>query len=304
MPPEFMAPLRRSLSADPAARPQTAAAFRDALIGLDARPSAYVPPSPDARLAQYARVARHAGSGRYAAGLPPGQDPASGSANGPGTGPVQPSSGPVQSRSRTVWLIGVAGALVIIGAAVLIGVRLFPHDTTAGGSTAADRQVGTSQPGTSPGTGGQADGPAPVGAFGVATVRTGCPAASVRLAAARCPAVPECWTGLVEISGAVSAEPLPCSQPHDWETFVIAIMPTDAQTFDQPTLAENPTVRAVCSMPVLLASRRATARQIPARSWQIEVLPPTEAAFDSGTRTFRCVASVVGTQSSTSQFRR
>ena len=101
VPPEFMALLRRSLSADPAARPQTAAAFRDALIGLDARPSAYVPPSPDARLAQYARVARHAGSGRYAAGLPPGQDPASGSANGPGTGPVQPSSGPVQSRSRT-----------------------------------------------------------------------------------------------------------------------------------------------------------------------------------------------------------
>jgi len=85
---------------------------------------------------------------------------------------------------------------------------------------------------------------------------------------------------------------------------VIAIMPTDAQTFDQPTLAENPTVRAVCSMPVLLASRRATARQIPARSWQIEVMPPTEAAFDSGTRTFRCVAGVVGTQSSTSQFRR
>jgi hypothetical protein len=37
---------------------------------------------------------------------------------------------------------------------------------------------------------------------------------------------------------------------------------------------------------------------------QIEVLPPTEAAFDSGTRTFRCVASVVGAQSTTSAFRR
>jgi|HubBroStandDraft_2_1064218.scaffolds.fasta_scaffold1278354_1 serine/threonine protein kinase len=29
-----------------------------------------------------------------------------------------------------------------------------------------------------------------------------------------------------------------------------------------------------------------------------------EAAFDSGTRTFRCVANVVGTQPATSQFRR
>ena len=176
--------------------------------------------------------------------------------------------------------------------------RLFPHNT------AADRQGSASQAGTSAGTGVQAGGPAPVGTFGVATVRAGCPAASVHLAAARCPAFPECWAGLVEISGAVSAEPLPCSQPHYWETFAIAIMPADAQTFDQPTLAGNPTVRAVCSMPVLLASRRVMARQIPAGSWQIEVLPPTEAAFDSGARTFRCVANIVGTQSSTSQFRR
>ena len=81
-------------------------------------------------------------------------------------------------------------------------------------------------------------------------------------------------------------------------------MPTDAQTFDQPTLAENPTVRAVCSMPVLLASRRATARQIPARSWQIEVLPPTEAAFDSGSRVYRCLADEIGHQPTASQFRR
>jgi hypothetical protein len=81
-------------------------------------------------------------------------------------------------------------------------------------------------------------------------------------------------------------------------------MPADARTFDQPTLAENPTVRAVCSLPVLLASRRASARQIPAGSWQIEVLPPTEAAYDSGTRTYRCVADVAGGQPSTSQFRR
>jgi hypothetical protein len=63
-------------------------------------------------------------------------------------------------------------------------------------------------------------------------------------------------------------------------------------------------VRAVCSLPVLLASRRVLALRIPASSWRIEVLPPTEAAFDGGTRTYRCVASVTGSQPSTSDFRR
>jgi hypothetical protein len=108
----------------------------------------------------------------------------------------------------------------------------------------------------------------------------------------------------VEISGVVSAGPLPCDQPHSWETFAVAIMPAGARTFYQPTLAQNPTVRAVCSLPVLLASRHGSARRIPAASWQIEVLPPTEAAYDSGTRTYRCVADAGDSQPSTSQFRR
>jgi serine/threonine protein kinase len=78
----------------------------------------------------------------------------------------------------------------------------------------------------------------------------------------------------------------------DWETFAIAIMPAGAQTVDEPTLAESPTVRAVCSLPVLLDSRRVDARRIRASSWQIEVLPPTEAAYNSGARTYRCVADL------------
>jgi hypothetical protein len=51
-------------------------------------------------------------------------------------------------------------------------------------------------------------------------------------------------------------------------------------------------------------SRRVDARRIPASSWQIEVLPPIEAAYDSGTRTYCCVADVTGSQPSTSEFRR
>jgi serine/threonine protein kinase len=278
-PPEFMALLRQSLAPDPAARPQTAAAFRDALVGLPGPPTQDRRPTYPASQASYGMPARD----RHASGRPPAARP----------------------RSAT-RLIGVAAALVVIAAAVVLAVHLLPHagTTAAPGATATQSQGSNSQGSNSQGSNSQGSGSAPVGTFGIATVQAGCPAASVRLAEARCPASPECWAGLVEISGVVSAEGLPCDQPHYWETFAIAIMPAAARTFDEPTLAENPSVRAVCSLPVLLASRRVLALRIPASSWQIEVLPPTEAAFDSGTRTYRCVASVIGSQPSTSDFRR
>jgi hypothetical protein len=62
-------------------------------------------------------------------------------------------------------------------------------------------------------------------------------------------------------------------------------------------------VRAVCSTRVLLASRRGAARQLPAGSWQITVLPPDEAAFDGGARAYRCLAGrASGAEASTSEF--
>jgi hypothetical protein len=104
-------------------------------------------------------------------------------------------------------------------------------------------------------------------------------------------------------AGSASARSLPCASPHIWQTFAIAILPAGVRTFDQDTVAANSTVRAVCSMRVLLASRRGAARQLPAGSWQITVLPPDEAAFDSGARAYRCLAArSSGAESSTSQF--
>ena len=334
-PPEFMALLRRSLAPDPAARPQTAAAFRDALVALpgsaaatfaafSAPPAQHAPVPPAGQDAPpagpYAPVAPAA---RYAMPVLDGDQPTNSTdsqvaAHWTGLGPAAVSgrhavSYPSPARHRpTARLIGLAAVVVVIGAAVVIAVRLFPHHaaatavsgTTPAGSQSISQSSDQNASQSSGQSTSQSSGLAPVGVFGIATVQAGCPAASVRLAEARCPASPECWAGLVEISGVVSAEPLPCDQPHYWETFAIAIMPASAQTFDQPTLAENPTVHAVCSLPVLLASRRVDARRIPASSWQIEVLPPTEAAFDSGTRTYRCVADITGSQPSTSDFRR
>jgi len=324
-PPEFMAVLRRSLAPDPAARPQTAVGFRDALLAVPgpatmpafsapAPPASYAMPAldpdqtanPTDRHAVAPRTGPAVGSGRHAAGAPP-----------PDRG-LPPDRRPPSDRRRPpARLIGAAAVIVVIAATAILAIRLLPHSpgpAAAPGETApGETAPGATAPGaTAPGataTGSsqatsQGTSAAPVGAFGIATVLAGCPAASVPSAHARCPASPECWAGLVEISGVVSAETLPCDQSHYWETFAIAIMPTGAQTVDQPTLGANPTVRAVCSRSVLLASRRVEARLIPASSWQIEVLPPTESAYDSGTRTYRCVAGVTGSQPTIAQFRR
>jgi serine/threonine protein kinase len=323
-PADFMALLRSGLSPDPAARPRTAAAFRDALTALSGPAAA----PPVAVSAPSASAAEHAD--QYVMPVLHGAQPTSATAShpaaprtSPGPSAQHPSAQHPSAQhpparhpgvmGSTGRLVVLAAALVAIAAAVVIAVRLFPHHAgpgtaaTQGTATQSTSTQGTSTQGTSTqgtATGSKGADPAPVGAFGIATVQAGCPAAALRRAEARCPAAPECWAGLVEISGVVSAETLPCDQPHYWETFAVAIMPAGAQTFDEPTLAENPTVRAVCSLPVLLASRRDLARRVPASAWQVEVLPPTEAAFDSGTRTYRCVGGITGTQPSRSQFRR
>jgi hypothetical protein len=74
------------------------------------------------------------------------------------------------------------------------------------------------------------------------------------------------------------------------------------RTYDQNFVQANPAVRSVCSLPVLLRSRLGPARRFPDSSWEIQVLPPDEAAFDSGARAYRCVAARVGANPATSEF--
>ena len=192
-----------------------------------------------------------------------------------------------------------AGLIVIIVAALVTGARFFPHGASGGSN-------GTS----SGGMGGTSSGARPGGAvsaanvFGIVTKSAGCPAAALRVATARCPATPECFNGLTVISGAASTEQLPCNGPHVWETFAIAILPAEVHTFDQPMVAADPTVQRVCSEAVMLASRQGPARRDPAPDWDIQVLPPSEAAYDSGSRVYRCLANEIGHEPRTSQFRR
>jgi len=190
-----------------------------------------------------------------------------------------------------------AGVILLVAAAAIVGARVLSPGASTGSPAAA--------PSAAPTSTGARPGAPPAAGFGIPTVTSGCPAASVPGAGARCPRNAECWAGPVVVAGSASARSLPCTRPHVWQTFAIAMLPAGVRTFDYPTVAANPTVRAVCSMPVLLASRRGTALGVPAGSWQITVLPPDEAAFAGGARAYRCLAHQVGgANPSTSQFGR
>jgi Protein kinase domain len=277
-PPELMALLRAGLSADPARRPPSAAALRDALIS----PPRPVPSPPAAAPAPRPAPSRPAA-------------PAGHRASHEATG--------ASRRLRRAGL--AAGLLVIAAAAAIAGVRLLPQHGNAAtpGRTSAAGQRSPAGPYGQGTAGRPAGGPAAAaGPYGIATVTAGCPAVSAGVATARCPAHPECWANMTVISGITSIESVPCTQPHTWETFAIALMPAGARTFDYSVLQANPTVSTLCSTAVLLRSRQARARRLPAGAWKADVLPPSEIAFDGGARTYRCVGYAYGSSPSASQF--
>ena len=187
------------------------------------------------------------------------------------------------------------GLVLVVIAALIVGIRLLAPG--GGGGPAAAGTAGATGTTTRTGAAG------PIDTFGIATTASHCPAASVAGAGARCTAAPECWDGLTEINGIVTApSALPCRGPHTWQTFAIGIMPSAASSFDVNTVQANPAVRAVCSYAVMLRSRVGRARLIPRSQWTIQVVPPDEAAYNSGVRTYRCLAALGYNESRTSQF--
>ena len=301
VPPELMALLRAGLSPDPAARPQSAVALRDAL----ADPRGYVPvaaPGHDGRVSPHSAPVPDylvstptwdpqvsAPTSDRQGGMPSLDRQGGAAAMRTGSAGRAGAVGTARRRLSPRHVGVAAGLIVIIATALVIGVRFFPHGAGPGGSSSGARAGGAVS---------AAD------VFGVATRSAGCPAATLWVATARCPATPECFNGLTVISGAASAEPLHCNVPHVWETFAIAILPAEVQTFDQPTVAADPTVRRVCSEAVMLASRQGPARRLPAPDWDIQVLPPSEASYDSGSRVYRCLANEIAHEPRVSQFRR
>jgi tRNA A-37 threonylcarbamoyl transferase component Bud32 len=289
VPPQMVAVLRQCLAADSALRLPSAAALRDALAALPETHSYPVPAPGQPTLSD----AWHAPAPPSAPTLPPpswggsedtthGAPPGAAVVGLPGrrsrrAARAASRNAQWQPAARAAALVGGGVALIVAAAALAVGLYLHKPEARSGSPGISDAPAALNAPGV----------------FGIATVTSGCAAASVQAAAARCPANPECWQGTVDINGSVSAQSQSCSQPHSWETFAIAIMPADVSTFDQDVVAANPAVRAVCSLPVLLRSRVGRARRIPRRDWEIQVMPPDETAYYSGVRAYRCIATTV-----------
>jgi hypothetical protein len=300
--PAFTALLRRAMSREPAARPPSAGHLRDAIRALTpdhpkpvaegslgASPSSVAllpPPSEDG-------VAVPAPSGWFTQLAGPRVEAT----------PSAPSARP--RLRRRLLVTGTVAAAVVAGAALLAaptGLRSLaePGRADAAGTAAP----ASSEPAPDAGT------PAPRidgAGFPIPTVVEGCPAARIPGSQAECPATPECWAGLVYVSGAVASAPLvPCEGPHAWETFAIGPLPpraaTPARALDFRFLQRQPAVRAACATTVLMASRRGSATSIPRRDWEVSVLPPTRQEYEAGQRVYRCLGGVLGDEPPTSMF--
>jgi len=187
-------------------------------------------------------------------------------------------------RGRSVMLASVAGGSLVL---VLVAVLLVYTHVLARGAGAGGNGTGGNGAGGNGAAGSGAAGA--IGSYGIATTTAHCPAATVS-GAARCPASPECWDGVLEEEGVITLSPLPCNGAHTWQTFAIGIMPSDASTYNVNIVQANPTVQAVCAQAVLLRSRNVRGRLLPLGGWVIQVAPPDEAAYNTGVRTYRCLA--------------
>ncbi|MDF5752228.1 hypothetical protein [Spongiactinospora sp. TRM90649] len=202
-------------------------------------------------------------------------------------------SAPHRVNRVLVGIIAALSLVIVAGAGTFVYTQIIQGDP--GGRPSATEGAGT------PPTTKTAE---PAGVFtGVDTYTENCPAAKISGAAAACVRESECWGGLVIIVGDTKARRLGCEETHSWETFAVAPIPKDAETYVQQDLAKHPTVKRVCARSVLMASRVGSARTIAASNWQADVMPPSQAQFDAGTRFYRCIGTVTGQETRGSYFR-
>jgi hypothetical protein len=181
---------------------------------------------------------------------------------------------PAFRTRRWLWRGVAAGCLVLVTLGSAVGVYAAGHRAHA--HRPSSPQVSPSVPAArSSGT-----------AAGVSCVLA---AASPTM---RCASKPECFGAIAINDGVASATAMACDQPHTWEVFALATLPSSVDSIDYQKIRTNGYVWSACSGTnlALVASD--------AFSWRVDVLPPSPDAFRSGDRTFRCLASP-GTGTST-----
>lgn len=293
VPPPLMNVIMQSLATDPAARPPDGVSLRDALAQLPAQPGTQTwPEQPSFELPTFPSLPSPTLPSPPSAGLP------------------EPVPLPPTAQAASWFALGAgSSALLRIAVATLLVVSvtvgalwtLKPFGQDRG--TAQDRPAQSSPAQSSPtqsssrlpaepegqaGSGQTVDGVD----FGVITTAEDCAAVGSDGTGGRCTKDAECWSGMVVIVGKVEITRQPCEDLHRWETFAIAPLPLDALTSNQRTLAAHPTVKQLCNKKVMWRSRQAKL-QVPASRWMVDVLPPSEKAYQEGARVYRCVAAII-----------
>jgi hypothetical protein len=203
--------------------------------------------------------------------------------------PVRPPAPPVKSGGGRGWLIA---ALIVVLSLIALAVTmaayaLAPDDPNQARTTAtpSPRPSASSQavdvpivPSLPSGTDDLSDG-----LFGDCPLQT---VASSGGVTARCPSEPECYAGINNIGGNVSAAKRDCKQEHSWETFLIGELPASIKSADYDEVWGNAVIKVLCGPQAVSIALDGESTS----GWSSDVLPPTEAQFAAGKREFRCVA--------------
>ncbi|WP_416983933.1 serine/threonine-protein kinase [Streptomyces sp. T028] len=277
--------LRHALAPDPTERLSDAATFRDALTAVDLDTIALggpggpggFGPAPTMTTVPYRRDAPPVRDAVPAATVAPGGPGGTGGttvATAPGSGEGGRKGG---RNSRLIAVLAAVVVSVTVSVTVVTN-QYFGSDDGGGASgSAAPSSSATAEDKGTPG-------------FGVPTTTKNCPATGVGGVGGRCVASPECWSGIVDISGIITVSRADCATEHVWETFAIAPLPKDGMTNNARDLIKHPDVKALCSQVVMTATMLPEGREI-AKEWQTDVIPPTASEWDKGLRVFRCVAA-------------
>jgi hypothetical protein len=181
-------------------------------------------------------------------------------------------------------------AALVVGCLALGGVGVIAIGPGLGEKS--DPQDSGSQTVPSGGSGG-ATGLSGSGTIdGIKFTSESCPAAKVQGAGAACTETAECWNGLNDNAGDMTARNLPCDGPHTWETFAVGVLPVGL-TWDTVVAGKNTKIRKVCNQKILVASRQGAGRGVGPSLWgKPEVMPPSRAAYERGFRAYRCLAGL------------
>ncbi|WP_219825651.1 serine/threonine-protein kinase [Nonomuraea typhae] len=289
VPPQLTAVLRDALATDPAHRTPSAAALRDALAAVHVDPATPVRQAAPSPAFQPAPPG-YPGVPSQPATSPPGYPgvPSQPATSPPGDASTRSSRRAGRKQARKG--VGLVAALVVaVGAGAAVGVYALrgPGATTLQPGPSSSAKTGQASPAAFP---------------GLDTYTENCPAAKVKGAGAACVKESECWGGLAIVAGDTRARRLGCEEKHSWETFAVGRIPADSETYDQQDLERHPTIKKVCGVATMLASRRGK-EQVERSRWMTTVLPPSAARFEKGDRVYRCVGGVTGREAPGQLFR-